>query len=133
VGISGFLGNLGIFWELTWDKDAWDFYKMASLEVSVCESVKKMETKAKKRKKKGLSKSFTHQRMQIHNDIEQFLLEVLYFCVDYMEKQIKTDKWEIDEKEVATKISKNLESLIKSLCLIHGLYGYPSSNKTGKS
>jgi hypothetical protein len=23
--------------------------------------------------------------------------------------------------------------LIKSLCLIHGLYGYPSSNKTGKS
>ena len=61
---------------------------------------------------------FTEERGKALNDIEQFLQMILAYFEDMEEKRgFKKDA-----------IVKELQPLIKSLCLLHALYGYPKKN-----
>jgi hypothetical protein len=72
--------------------------------------------------KKNRFPDFVGERSKILEDIRQFLQVVLLYCLD-ME-----DTWKFSRDVIAT---KNLEVLVESLCLIHGLYGYPAMSNTG--
>jgi hypothetical protein len=63
---------------------------------------------------------FLKERGNIHKDIKDFLAMTLKFC-NFIPKTFN----ELGRKK--------LHSLIESLCLIHALYGYPNSDKIGKS
>jgi hypothetical protein len=70
-------------------------------------------------------KYFLLERSRILNDIQQFLMMVLQYFSDMED--------EMGEEQVVTRNGK-IKPLIKSLCLIEGLYGYPADNDiTGKS
>jgi hypothetical protein len=62
---------------------------------------------------------FLEERGAILEDIREFLRAVLLYCLD-ME-----DNLDFKPNVIA---NENLVSLIESLCLIHGLYGYPALN-----
>ena len=64
-------------------------------------------------------KGFLKQRNAIIKDIEQFLLMMCKYFSDW-EKCL----------DPASFITETVCSLIKSLCLIHGLYGYPALNSS---
>ena len=71
--------------------------------------------------------SFVKERSRILKDIRQFLFAVLKCCskiVQAFKEDEKLDKEDVDA--ITTKISRNLYSMIKSLSLLHGLYGYPN-------
>jgi hypothetical protein len=62
--------------------------------------------------------AFLRERSRILEDIREFLRAVLLYCLD-MEDDFQRD----------VIASENLvSSLIESLCLIHGLYGYPAES-----
>jgi hypothetical protein len=69
--------------------------------------------------------NFQAQHSGIHKDLEDFVYMVLKCCSALKEK-FNHDV----VLQMFTKTSKTLQSLIKSLCFIHALYGYP--NETGK-
>ena len=79
---------------------------------------------------------FVIERSNILKDIGQFLFAVLKCCskiVQAFEENAELDKEDVDA--ITTKISRNLYSMIKSLSLLHGLYGYPNCTNrdvTGK-
>jgi hypothetical protein len=64
--------------------------------------------------------NFLRERSGILEDIESFLDAVLSFCLN-ME-----DKW---KHPVQLDIATSWQLLLKSLCQIHGLYGYPKNKK----
>ena len=72
---------------------------------------------------------FQQERSLALNDIKQFSLMVLEFLSDMEGKK--------GYEHVVNAVSaskSSVISLVKSLCLIHGLYGYPAdSDNTGKS
>jgi hypothetical protein len=74
-------------------------------------------------------KRFLDERSNILEEIKQFLMMVLDYFFDLEQK--------LGYEFVVQAVEKNLssvESLIKSLCLIHGLYGYPAdTDNRGKS
>jgi hypothetical protein len=74
---------------------------------------------------------FLKERSEIHKDIEAFLLMVLEYCLKMEELAEKRET----ENVYATTTSISLISLLKSLCFIHALYGYPQANsdETGKN
>jgi hypothetical protein len=69
---------------------------------------------------------FLEERCSIHKDIKDFLYMVLKCCL----KLEETASDSAVSSQKFTETSEKLQSLIKSLCLIHALYGYP--NETGK-
>ena len=81
-------------------------------------------------------RSFVKERSNILKDIGQFLLAVLKCCskiVQAFKENEELDKEDVDA--ITTKISTNLYLMIKSLSLLHGLYGYPNCTNrdvTGK-
>ena len=67
---------------------------------------------------------FLEERSEILKDIEQFLFMVFkYFS------QMEEDFAQSDFKHHFF-ITENVCSLIESLCVIHGLYGYPGHNSS---
>jgi hypothetical protein len=68
---------------------------------------------------------FQEEHSSIHKDIVDFVYMVLK-CCSTLEKDFDSNV----VSQMFTKTSEKLQSLIKSLCLIHALYGYP--NETGK-
>ena len=72
---------------------------------------------------------FLHQRKNIVKDIEQFLLAVLKCCRSIEERiRVRTLTQDV-VAGITDRMSRNLPSVIKSLFLLHGLYGYPDSSK----
>ncbi|CAB4044774.1 Hypothetical predicted protein, partial [Paramuricea clavata] len=67
---------------------------------------------------------FLKERSEIHKDIEAFLLMVLEYCLKM--EELAKKRYTINV--YADKMSDNLISLLKSLCFIHALYGYPQAN-----
>lgn len=66
-------------------------------------------------------RDFNMERNRVFNDIKQFLMMTLtYFEV-----------MEEEQNFVPSVIAANLRSLIKSLCLLHALHGYPANPATG--
>jgi hypothetical protein len=65
---------------------------------------------------------FLKERSEILRDIEQFL----FMTFRYFSKMGNR----YDPKSFAT---ETVRSLIQSLCLIHGLYGYPERNSSTKN
>ena len=62
---------------------------------------------------------FQVERGEVYNDIGQFLMMTL----TYFEDMETTKHWHPDV------IAANLQGLIKSLCLVHALHGYPAHPK----
>ena len=69
---------------------------------------------------------FLKERGRVVNDIEQFLQMILVYFEDMEEK--KEINPEFAPNEIVT--APNLQLLIKSLRLLHALYGYPARNDT---
>ena len=65
-------------------------------------------------------KDFLKERSEILKDIKQFLFMIFRYFVQ-MEK---------DNFEPEFFVTETVCSLLKSLCLIHGLYGYPELNSS---
>ena len=70
---------------------------------------------------------FLEERCKILDDIEEFLRMILLFFISM----------ELDLKKSRENISQNLRRIVKSLYVLHGLYGFPGSdsakdNITGK-
>jgi hypothetical protein len=97
-------------------------FSAASSAVTRARSARKMDPETE-----GRYKAFLKERRKILEDIKQFLNMVLtYFS--FLET-----KWGGCESVVSAINIESMKSLIKSLCLIHGLYGYPADNdNTGK-
>jgi hypothetical protein len=91
--------------------------------------VRKMDPPTQEATEKELYELFLKERSDILEEIEEFLAMVLNYFFDLEQK--------LGLESVVTAVEKNLisvNSLIKSLCLIHGLYGYPAEiDKPGKS
>ena len=68
--------------------------------------------------------NFLIERRMIPFEIEQFLRNVLLYCVD------KEDNYGLKQQEIGTPYGG---SLILSLCKVHRLYGYPTQESTGDS
>ena len=78
---------------------------------------------------RNLYKKFKKHRNSILEDIKNFLRNALE-CLHKLNSTVK------EKERVTVKISERLHRLIKSLCLIHALYGYPGElgdNAEGKS
>ena len=71
-----------------------------------------------------LREYFLKERNWIHTEIQNFLFVVLSHFVNFEER------FKVEREIIANKISKKFPLLIKSLCQIHGLYGYPASTKS---
>ena len=67
---------------------------------------------------------FLRHRNSIHGEIDEFLYVLLRHFI-YLED--KDDG--LKQEQIASGISKTFPSLIKSLCQIHSLYGYPATTK----
>ena len=64
---------------------------------------------------------FQVERRKVYNDIGQFLMMTLTYFEDMEKKRhFRPDV-----------IAANLQGLIKSLCLLHALHGYPADPNTG--
>lgn len=74
------------------------------------------ETRKKEELSNKLFQKFKQQRSKIVKDIELFLTKVLE-CLNKLK----------EEGLVTIAIGERLDRLIKSLCLIHALYGYPGT------
>ena len=77
---------------------------------------------------------FLRERRNIVKDIKEFLIAMLKYCLSITEmiKNRKLSKVVVDT--ITVQMNRNLHSMIKSLSLLHGLYGYPdktSENVTG--
>lgn len=78
---------------------------------------------------KELYEMFLKERGNVLEEIKQFLMMVLDYFFD-MEQKLGLELVVAIIKENLS----SLKSLIKSLCLIHGLYGYPAeTDKPGKN
>ncbi|CAB4037641.1 Hypothetical predicted protein, partial [Paramuricea clavata] len=73
---------------------------------------------------RNLFQDFLTDRSTILEDIREFLSVVLMYCLN-ME-----DELDCPRDVIAT---KNVSSLIESLCLIHGLYGYPAKSNSSEN
>ena len=70
---------------------------------------------------------FQDERRSIVNEIEQFLKVVLKYC--YSIEQLKRSRpTQAVVARITKTMSQNLHSVIESLSLLHGLYGYPDSS-----
>ena len=66
---------------------------------------------------------FLKERNQILQDIEQFLFTTFRYFLMMENEEYRTPLF----------ATETVGSLIKSLCLIHGLYGYPGPNPSANS
>ena len=72
--------------------------------------------------------SFQGERRTIVNDIKQFLIAVLNYCYSIEQMKKRRIPTQAVVARINTTMSQNLHSVIKSLSLLHGLYGYPDSS-----
>ena len=78
----------------------------------------------------GPFQSFLHERKSIVTDIKQFLKAVLKWCRSAKKRIEQTRPTQEDVVAgITERMSRNLPFVIKSLFLLHGLYGYPDSSK----
>ena len=76
--------------------------------------------------KKTDFEKFLNERKGAAQDIQRFLLEFLLHCVK-MENE-----YEFKSEEIAKVYARRAPTLIQSMCLIHSLYGYPTTrDETG--
>ena len=69
---------------------------------------------------------FLKQRSRTHNHIREFLWMVLKYCSKMIKAPNHGNLRNVDI--YAAKLRERLPELLKSLCFIHALYGYPPAN-----